>query len=89
MYGIARDETQLLYNIHKDVRCSLCTQVVGEEEKKASTVNVRTRDNHVHGMHTLDEVLRVLQEEKGTRSLVGLFGKNEQQGAQAENGGAA
>ena len=31
------------------VTCPSCTapQVVGEEEKKAGTVNVRTRDNHV------------------------------------------
>ncbi len=65
------------------------TQVVGEEEKKAGTVNVRTRDNHVHGMHTLEDVLKVLKEEKDTRSLVGLFGKKEEEAKQAENGGAA
>lgn len=27
--------------------CTAILQVVGEEEKKAGTVNVRTRDNHV------------------------------------------
>ena len=48
--------------------------VVGEKEREEKTVNVRTRDNHVHGMHTLDAVLKVMLEEKTSRSLVSLFG---------------
>lgn len=35
----------------------LCALVVGEAEKTAGTVNVRTRDNKVHGERAVDEVL--------------------------------
>jgi len=42
--------------------------VVGEEEAKQGTVNVRTRDNHVHGQHPIAHVLAKLAEEKATRS---------------------
>lgn len=31
--------------------------VVGEKEENSNTVNVRTRDNKVHGEKTVDEVL--------------------------------
>lgn len=61
--------------------------VVGEEEKAAGTVNIRTRDNHVHGQHTLDSLLRVLQEEKSSRSLTSLFGRED--GDAAGTNGAA
>lgn len=37
--------------------------VVGEEEQKARTVNVRTRDNIVHGMHQLEDLVKVRREE--------------------------
>jgi len=53
--------------------------VVGEEEAKNTTVNVRTRDNVVHGEHTLTNLLRVLQLEKAERSLVCQFEKEEAQ----------
>jgi threonyl-tRNA synthetase len=62
--------------------------VVGEEERAARTVNVRTRDNHVHGQHSLDEVEAVMRRERDTRSLVGLFG-GEAAPAAADGGGAA
>jgi len=58
--------------------------VLGEEEKAAGTVNVRTRDNQVHGQHTLAAVLDVMKRERDTRSLVGLFGHGD--GKQAEDG---
>lgn len=48
--------------------------VVGEKEQVARTVNVRTRDNHVHGEHALSAVLDVITRERALRSLVGLFG---------------
>lgn len=65
-------------------------QVVGEAEKAARTVNVRTRDNEVHGMHALDDVLKVMQEEKKTRSLFSLFGgKGGKDGAAAVGAAAA
>ncbi|CAL8462423.1 g1956 [Coccomyxa elongata] len=48
--------------------------VVGEAEKERKTVNVRTRDNVVHGEHPLESVVQVLQQEKAQRSLESLFG---------------
>eukprot|EP00884_Botryococcus_braunii_P020679 jgi/Botrbrau1/7295/Bobra.0318s0027.1 len=47
--------------------------VVGEQEKAERTVNVRTRDNQVHGQHKLEAVLEVLRKERATRSLESLF----------------
>lgn len=52
----------------------MLVQVVGEKEKEQKTVNVRTRDNVVHGEHSLSSVVQVLQLEKLQRSLVSLFG---------------
>ncbi len=49
--------------------------VVGEKEKAERTVNVRTRDNVVHGMHTLDDLKKVLVEERDSRSLTSMFEK--------------
>lgn len=55
----------------------MCRQVVGEKEEAEGAVNVRTRDNVVHGMHSLDSVKQVLLEEKATRSLTSIFGSHE------------
>ena len=38
------------------------------------TVNVRTRDNVVHGMRPLQEVKTMLAQERDSRSLVSAFG---------------
>lgn len=35
--------------------------VVGDKEKTSNTVNVRTRDNKVHGEFTIDELIVKLQ----------------------------
>lgn len=51
--------------------------VVGEKERAEKMVNVRTRDNQVHGMHKLGEVIDVLVKEKRERSKTSLFGKGE------------
>ena len=48
--------------------------VVGEGEKTNGTVNVRTRDNVVHGEHKLDALLETLKEERRTKSLTCMFG---------------
>lgn len=48
--------------------------VLGEKEQAADTVNVRTRDNQVHGEHALSHVLEIMGKERDTRSLEGLFG---------------
>ena len=50
--------------------------VVGEKERADRMVNVRTRDNHVHGMHSLDSVAEILLKEKCERSLESLFGQS-------------
>lgn len=58
--------------------------VVGAEEAAASTVNVRTRDNQVHGMHTLDDLVTVLRKEKDTRSQISMFEAEKTGGAAGE-----
>lgn len=42
--------------------------MVGEKEKASNTVNVRTRDNKVHGERTLEECIRRLEQLKNSRS---------------------
>uniref|UniRef100_A0A1A8FGR2 threonine--tRNA ligase n=2 Tax=Nothobranchius korthausae TaxID=1143690 RepID=A0A1A8FGR2_9TELE len=42
--------------------------VVGEKEKTSNTVNVRTRDNKVHGEHSVDECVERLKQLKASRS---------------------
>jgi threonyl-tRNA synthetase len=84
--GLHVDMDMLDRKMQKKVREAQVAQynyilVVGEKERAEQTVNVRTRDNHVHGMHTLSSVLEVLCEEKKTRSLVSLFGDGEAKAA--------
>lgn len=43
--------------------------VVGEKEVTANTVNVRTRDNKVHGEHTVADVITRFQKLKSNRSI--------------------
>ncbi|XP_038077791.1 threonine--tRNA ligase 1, cytoplasmic-like isoform X2 [Patiria miniata] len=43
--------------------------VVGEKEQTNKTVNVRTRDNKVHGEHGLDAVIARFQELQNTRAI--------------------
>jgi threonyl-tRNA synthetase len=47
--------------------------VVGEQEKENKTVNVRTRDNVVHGMHTVSDLKVLLAKERDSRSLTSAF----------------
>ena len=47
--------------------------VCGESEKENRTVNVRTRDNKVHGEHKVEALLAVLLKERSTRSLTCCF----------------
>ncbi|XP_029367248.1 threonine--tRNA ligase 1, cytoplasmic isoform X2 [Echeneis naucrates] len=42
--------------------------VVGEKEKTSNTVNVRTRDNKVHGEHTVEACIQRLNTLKASRS---------------------
>lgn len=48
--------------------CSV--EVVGEKEKTSETVNVRTRDNKVHGERSVQDCMKRLQELKAARSLM-------------------
>lgn len=50
--------------------------MVGEQEMKGQTVNVRTRDMQEHGMHPLADVTAKLLEENSSRSLASAFTKN-------------
>eukprot|EP00197_Chlamydomonas_leiostraca_P002015 CAMPEP_0202857222 /NCGR_PEP_ID=MMETSP1391-20130828/251_1 /ASSEMBLY_ACC=CAM_ASM_000867 /TAXON_ID=1034604 /ORGANISM="Chlamydomonas leiostraca, Strain SAG 11-49" /LENGTH=715 /DNA_ID=CAMNT_0049536001 /DNA_START=82 /DNA_END=2229 /DNA_ORIENTATION=+ len=63
--------------------------VVGEEERKARTVNVRTRDNVVHGMFKLEELNEILVEELKTRSLASKFHGRSRAGEGQQADGAA
>lgn len=67
--------------------------VVGEAEREARTVNVRTRDNAVHGMHALGDVIAVMRREVEGKSLTGLFDeegeKVEKKGGEGGGGGEA
>lgn len=47
---------------------SLFVKVVGEKEKTSNTVNVRTRDNKIHGERTVEECIERLKQLKSTRS---------------------
>ena len=63
--------------------------VVGEGEKTNRTVNIRTRDNVVHGEHKLEEgLLDTLLEERRTKSLTCLFGVEKSAAAAAEKAAA-
>lgn len=42
--------------------------VVGEKERDHQTVNVRTRDNKVHGEFSIDDVIERFQHLSATRS---------------------
>lgn len=66
--------------------------VVGEAEAAAGTVNVRTRDNVVHGMFAAADVVEILKEEKGARALASIFGDKKGLrvgGGEGEEDGAA
>ena len=68
--------------------------VVGEQEREARTVNVRTRDNKVHGMHSLASVVEVMRRERREKSKGSLFDEMEgagggEQEAGGKNEGAA
>ena len=47
--------------------------VVGEQEQREGNVNVRTRDNIVHGMHSIADLVRTLKDERDSRSLTSKF----------------
>jgi threonyl-tRNA synthetase len=58
--------------------------VVGDGEQTNGTVNIRTRDNVVHGEHTLADLVQVLKEERRVKSLTCMFGVEKSAAAAAE-----
>jgi len=58
--------------------------VVGDGEQTNGTVNIRTRDNVVHGEHTLADLTQVLKEERRVKSLTCMFGVEKSAAAAAE-----
>ncbi|GMH39789.1 hypothetical protein BSKO_07687 [Bryopsis sp. KO-2023] len=50
--------------------------VVGEQEKETGSVNVRTRDNAVHGMHKVEDVIEKLRVERDDRKLISDWKKD-------------
>lgn len=52
----------------QSLHVSLLGTVVGEKEKTSNTVNVRTRDNKVHGERSVNECIERLKQLKASRS---------------------
>lgn len=55
-------------NSFLSLHVSLPGTVVGEKEKTSNTVNVRTRDNKVHGERSVNECIERLKQLKASRS---------------------
>jgi hypothetical protein len=73
-----------LIGAHSRCCCRCCCCHIRQVD---GTVNVRTRDNVVHGMFKLADVVTILQEERDTRALQSIF--TEKKGMAQEAGGAA
>lgn len=59
----------------------MCLCVCAQAE---GTVNVRTRDNVVHGMRKVAEVKQLLAQERDSRSLESAFGSKHADGEQQQ-----
>ena len=57
--------------------------MVGAEEVESRTVNVRSRDNVVHGAIALDEVVARLVQERDARMMTSAFEGLMAEGAEA------
>lgn len=62
--------------------------VVGEQERDKALVNVRTRDNVVHGMFALSDVAGIMAEERDARALGSIFAEKKHLKVVAEPGEA-
>lgn len=61
-------------SVGKKIRNAQLAQVnyiltLGEQEEKSQTINLRTRDNKVHGQIELKDFIQKIQEERGQRAL--------------------
>eukprot|EP01025_Chloroclados_australasicus_P039895 TRINITY_DN4154_c0_g1_i3.p1 TRINITY_DN4154_c0_g1~~TRINITY_DN4154_c0_g1_i3.p1 ORF type:complete len:731 (+),score=93.00 TRINITY_DN4154_c0_g1_i3:222-2414(+) len=59
--------------------------VVGEQEREEGCVNVRTRDNVVHGKHDLKSLIDTLLKERDSRSLGSMFKTEHSTNGNADN----
>lgn len=57
-----------IYIFFVSLHVTLLGKVVGEKEKTSNTVNVRTRDNKVHGERSVEECIERLKQLKASRS---------------------
>lgn len=76
--GILVDVDESAESVSKKVRNAQLAQynyivTVGDKEVENRTLNVRTRDNVVHGEMALAPFLEILQKEKGSRSSTSLI----------------
>ncbi|MFA6915959.1 MAG: threonine--tRNA ligase [Parachlamydiales bacterium] len=65
-------------SVSKKVRTAQMEKVnyiltVGDKETESKTVNLRTRDNVVHGEISVDELIAKMNQEKASRSLTSAF----------------
>lgn len=70
-------------SVSKKVRNAQLTQInyiltVGDKEVENNTINLRTRDNVVHGEMEVEPFLQTIKEEKETRSLVSPYEQSQQ-----------
>lgn len=76
--GLNVEVDHSLESVSKKVRNAQLAQcnyilTVGDKEMNNQTLNVRTRDNVVHGEMELPKFLTILLEEKATKSLISLL----------------
>lgn len=57
----------ILIFLSLSLSCVFVWKVVGEKEKTSNTVNVRTRDNKVHGERTVEECVERLKQLKTSK----------------------
>ena len=67
-------------SVSKKVRNAQLSQInyiltVGDQEEEHHTINLRTRDNVVHGEIKVDEFIKIIEQERKERSLTTPFKK--------------
>lgn len=70
-------------SVSKKIRNAQLTQInyiltVGDQEQEHRTINLRTRDNIVHGEIKVDEFIKIIDKERKERSLITPFKKDQE-----------
>ncbi len=78
--GFHADVDETHESVSKKVRLAQTTQInyiilVGDKEMENQTINLRTRDNVVHGEINLDEFIETIKNEKNDRLLISPYTK--------------